>query len=92
MKKISLADYNPTEEEIRQVFEGRWHYEDFLEYLTQYQDWDSEKRYIAHLLFLRGDREGARKMLESMEKGPTLEDKIAYRTWEDKAEGIEWVY
>lgn len=75
MKTINLADYNPTDEEIRHLFgvdddEGvrgaREILEDFCDNFV-----DSAKGVIARLLLYRGDREGAYKMAESIESsGP----------------------
>ena len=88
MKKISLADYNPTEEEIRQMFEdGRDDYEARLEFIAKYSCWDTEKMQIAQLLFIRGDLEGARNAAESIEDEGYREDTIHWlNKWEAEAE------
>lgn len=73
MKRISIADYNPTETEIRYLFgddesDGRNRYESFLKECEEfYEDDDSARRMVALLLQHRGDREGADKIAKGIE-------------------------
>ena len=83
-----LADYNITEEEIKHIFGGQKEYEAVLEYIELYFDRNYEKVHIAYLLFIRGDREESRKILENVKDGPVGHLYIRYYDWwEDEAAG-----
>lgn len=62
-----FLDYKPTEEEIARMYQHREDYEAMLRKMEKYPDSDAEKYKIAELLFVRGEREESRKMLELIE-------------------------
>lgn len=61
-------EYDVTEEEMQEMSSrGRADYESRVRFLKETGDYQYEKLCIAMLLHIRGDREGSRKMIESIE-------------------------
>ena len=75
-----LADYTFTDYEIQNIFGSRDKYRLDSEWYGKNPAPDTEKYLVAHLLFLRGEREESRKMIESIE-----DEEYRYSCLEDYA-------